>query len=461
METGLEDRAVTRDLRWGIKVPLPGYENKVLYVWFDAPIGYISSTVEWAANIGQPEKWREYWQDEQTRLIHFIGKDNIVFHAIIWPLILMGQEEYVLPADIPANEFLNLEGNKLSTSKNYAVWLDEYLKKFPPDPLRYCLAVNAPETKDADFSWKDFQARNNNELADILGNFINRTLIFIQKNFAGVIPDAGTLDKQDQEMLARVQQAPAKIGNYLEKFEVRKAITEFMDLARSANKYFNDQTPWNTFRSDQQKCATTLNVCARVCKSLAILMAPFIPFSAAELWQILNLQGAVDQQHWNDAGNPDFSHGHSLNEIKILFSKIEDETMEEEINKLKKISEQAPRKEKQEEPATPLLSYDDFQKIELRVAKVLAAEKVEKADKLLKLTVEIGAETRQIVAGIAQHYTPEQMIGRKIIVVANLEPAKIRGIESRGMLLAARSAQHNDLALLTIDKDFESGIKIS
>ncbi|MBD3289515.1 methionine--tRNA ligase [candidate division KSB1 bacterium] len=462
MESGLEDRAVTRDLKWGVPVPLKGYENKVLYVWFDAPIGYISSTVEWAEKIGQPDKWREYWQDEDTRLIHFIGKDNIVFHAIIWPLILMGHGEYVLPADIPANEFLNLEGNKLSTSKNYAVWLDEYLQKFPPDPLRYCLAVNAPETKDSDFLWKDFQARNNNELADILGNFVNRTLTFINKNFDRKIPAPGPLDDLDKEMLSRLKQAPEKIGNNLEAFQVRKAAAEFMDLARFANKYFNDQEPWITKKADITKCATTMNICARVCKGLAILMQPILPFSADKLWSILNIEGSVLDQTWSDAGQAHFDDGHSIGKLEILFNKIEDDVIEAEIEKLQKISEKQSDKQGEDTQVTnEKISFEEFQKIDLRLAKVLEAEKVEKTDKLMKLKIQVGSETRQIVAGIAQQYTPEQLVGKSIIVVANLEPAKIRGIESNGMLLAARSADQDDLALLTVEKDFESGIRIS
>jgi len=458
---GLEDRSVTRDLKWGIQVPLEGYENKVLYVWFDAPIGYISSTVEWAKKIGEPDKWKEYWQDKNTKLVHFIGKDNIVFHAIIWPLILMGHGDYVLPAEIPANEFLNLEGNKISTSKNYAVWLNEYLEKFPPDPLRYWLAVNAPETKDADFTWKDFQARNNNELADVLGNFINRTLTFVKKNFDKTVPEPNELDALDHEMLNRLQQAPSQISNFLEKYEVRKAITEFMDLARFANKYFNDQAPWLTNKSDPQKRATTMNISCRVCKGLAILMAPFVPFSAEKLWIMLNLKGKVVDQKWENAGTADFAKSHKLNKVKILFHKIEDDVIEQEIDKLRKIIEPVSAKEEEEQVMCDKISFQDFQKMELKVAKIIEAEKVEKANKLLKLKVEIGNETRQIVAGIAQNYTPEQLVGKQIVVVANLEPAKIRGIESNGMLLAAVDEKDDDLALITLDKEIKTGSRVS
>ncbi|MDZ7331422.1 MAG: methionine--tRNA ligase [candidate division KSB1 bacterium] len=457
-KTGLEDRAVTRDLRWGVPVPLPGYEDKVLYVWFDAPIGYISSTVEWAQKIGQPDKWKEYWQDSSTRLIHFIGKDNIVFHAIIWPLILMGHGDYILPDNIPANEYLNLEGNKISTSRNYAVWLDEYLAKFPADPLRYCLAANAPETKDADFSWKEFQQRNNNELADILGNFINRSLTFLKRHFHNAVPTPGPLDELDREMLSRLAQAPEDIGNLFENFEVRKAVAAFMDLARFANKYFNDQQPWITVKQQPEKCATTFYVCAQVLKGLAILMEPVLPFSARELWQMLNMSTPLADCRWEDAGQPNVPIGHRLNQPKILFNKLEDEIIEAEIKKLQAITNKSQKKT--EEPLMlEKIPYEQFQKVELRVATVVEAEKVEKADKLLKMKIDLGNEQRTIVAGIALHYTPEQMIGKQIVVVANLEPAKIRGIESNGMLLAAVSDDQK-LSLIVPEKLMPNGTAI-
>ncbi len=457
-KTGLEDRAVTRDLRWGVPVPLPGYEHKVLYVWFDAPIGYISSTVEWAQKIGQPDKWKEYWQDSSTRLIHFIGKDNIVFHAIIWPLILMGHGEYILPDNIPANEYLNLEGNKISTSRNYAVWLDEYLSKFPADPLRYCLAANAPENKDADFSWKEFQQRNNNELADILGNFINRSLTFLQKHFHNAVPSPGPMDELDREMLSRLAQAPEEIGNLFENFEVRKAVASFMDLARFANKYFNDQQPWVTVKQQPEKCATTFYVCCQVLKGLAILMEPVLPFSAQELWKMLNMKIPLSECRWEDAGQPDLPVGHRFNQSKILFTKLEDDVIEAEIRKLQAITNK--KKTESEEHLMPeKISYEQFQKVELRIATVLEAEKVEKADKLLKMKIDLGSEQRTIVAGIALHYTPEQMIGKQIVVVANLEPAKIRGIESNGMLLAAVS-DDQQLSLIVPEKQMPNGTAI-
>ncbi|MCU0644278.1 MAG: methionine--tRNA ligase [bacterium] len=457
-KTGLEDRAVTRDLRWGVQVPLPGYENKVLYVWFDAPIGYISSTIEWAQNIGQPEKWKEYWADRSTRLIHFIGKDNMVFHAIIWPLFLMGHGEYVLPDNIPANEYLNLEGGKFSKSRDHAVWLDKYLKKFPPDPLRYCLAANAPETKDADFTWKEFQQRNNSELADILGNFVNRSLTFLQKNFDNRVPQPGEFDGLDKEMLSRLRQAPEEIGNLLENFEVRKAVSAFMDLARFANKYFNDQQPWITLKQNPQKCATTFHVCIQVLKGLAVLMEPVLPFSARDLWSMLNFSSPVADQYWEEAGNADVPMGHQLNQSKILFQKIEDDVMEAEILKLKHVTDKTNEQQK-EQIMSEKISYDQFKTIELRIATVLEAEKVEKADKLLKMKIDLGDEQRMIVAGIALNYTPEQMVGKQVVVVANLEPAKIRGIESNGMLLAAVT-DDNKLSVLVPEKEMPNGSKI-
>lgn len=458
LNTGLEDRAVTRDLRWGVPVPLKGYEDKVLYVWFDAPIGYISSTMEWAQKIGQPDKWKEYWMDPATRLIHFIGKDNIVFHAIIWPLFLMGHGDYILPDDIPANEYLNLEGAKFSTSRNYAVWLDEYLEKFPPDPLRYCLAANAPETKDADFSWREFQQRNNSELADILGNFINRSLTFLNKNFNNTVPEPGHFDALDQEMVRRLAQAPTEIGKLLEHFEVRKAVAALMDLARFANKYFNDQQPWITIKRDRQKCATTFYLCAQVIRGLAILMEPVLPFSARKLWAMLNGTQPLEQQHWDEAGQLRLAPGQRLGQAKILFEKIEDQAIEPEIQKLQAVLNQTTPKTEEKVMSEPI-AYDQFQNIELRLARVIAAEKVEKADKLLKLQIDLGDETRQIVAGIARAYRPEDVIGKQIVVVANLEPAKIRGIESNGMLLAAVTAD-DQLSLIVPEKELPNGTKI-
>ncbi|MFQ5863776.1 MAG: methionine--tRNA ligase [bacterium] len=463
---GLTERAVTRDLTWGIKVPLKEAEGKVIYVWFEAVLGYISSTKEWAQTMGQPDRWKEYWQDENCRLIHFIGKDNIVFHAIMFPAILMAKEGYVLPINVPANEYLNIEGQKISTSRKYAIWLEDYLEKFPPDPLRYCLASIAPETKDSDFSWKDFQTRNNSELVGILGNFVNRSLTFIEKNFGNKIPAHNSLDDLDRWMLQRICEAPEKVGEALEKFEVRNALKEFMDVARDANKYFNDQEPWRTVRDDNQKCSTTLHICSQVSKTLAVLMSPFMPFTSEKLWRLLNLKGNVYDQNWYQAGSRFVEAGHALNKPEILFSKIDDKIIEEEIEKLQKVSqtlevpEPSGKEKKVQKEKTNLISISEFKKVDLRVAKVVKAERVENADKLLRLDVNLGEEQRQIVAGIAEYYEPSSLLDKNIIVVVNLQPATIRGLESQGMLLAAEDDSGN-LSLVTVDKDIATGAKIT
>ena len=334
-QEGLTDRAITRDIDWGVPVPLPNAEGKVLYVWFDAPIGYISSSIEWAQRLGTPDRWKEYWFDSKTRLIHFIGKDNIVFHAIVWPATLMGHGEYILPSQIPANEFLNIEGRKISTSRNWAVWVDEYLETFPPDPLRYWLEANAPESKDADFTWKDFQARNNGELADILGNLINRNLSFIERHFSAKVPAAGALNDADRAIFAAVEQATDRIAAALEQFQVRRAVTELMDLARSGNKYFNDSAPWESIKTDPQRCATTLNTVLQLQGALAALMEPFLPFSAEKLWSMLNAPGNLHDQTWNDIPNLRLAPNRPLGKREILFKKIEDDVIENQVAKLK------------------------------------------------------------------------------------------------------------------------------
>jgi methionyl-tRNA synthetase len=473
IKEGLPERAITRDITWGVPVPLPGYEGKVLYVWFDAPIGYISATKVWAQRLGQPEKWKDYWMNPSTKLVHFIGKDNIVFHAIVWPAMLMAQDGYILPADVPANEFLNLEGRKFSTSRNFAVWLHEYLEKFPPDPLRYTLAINMPEGKDADFSWKEFQARNNNELADVLGNFVNRTLTFVKRNCGNRVPPLGQLNERDQRMLDLIQAWPQKLSESYERYEFRRATQELMDLARHANKYFNDEEPWRTLKEDRSRCDTTLHLCLQLCKALAVLMAPTLPFSAARLWKMLNLPGEVEKQNWlvPRSGTP-FPEKHQLNEPEILFAKIEDEAIAPEIARLQQALQGAsqptkpePKVETKAPPKAPssaapaTVSIEAFQQLDLRVAEILAAEKVEKADKLLKLKIRVGTEERQLVAGIAQHYKPEELVGKKIVIVANLQPAKIRGIESQGMILAA-STEDGKLAIVAPEREIASGAKV-
>ncbi len=454
IKQGLQDRAVTRDLSWGIKVPLPEADGKVIYVWFEAVLGYISSTKEWAQKIGEPERWKEYWQNENCKLIHFIGKDNIVFHAVMFPAFLIAKGGYVLPADVPANEFLNIEGEKISTSRDYAIWLNDYLDRFPPDPLRYYLAAIAPETKDSDFSWRDFQTRNNSELVGILGNFVNRSLTFIEKNFGNVVPECHTLDETDQGLLTRLAEAPRQISAAIEKYEVRQALKSLIDVARDANKYFNDKEPWVAIRKDRDACSTTLYVCVQICKALAIQMAPFMPFSAETLWQMLNLQGDVHRQDWLRSGTDRLPVGHKLNRPAILFEKLEDEVIEAEIKKLQE-------KSRKNQPLTEekkLISIDQFKAIDLRVAKVLSAEKVEKTDKLLRVEVELGNEKRQIIAGMAEFLDPAELSGKNVIIVANLEPATIRGLESQGMLLAAEDG--GALSLLTVEKEINSGAQV-
>jgi methionyl-tRNA synthetase len=332
---GLTDRPITRDIDWGIPVPLPGAEGKVLYVWFDAPIGYLSSTVEWAQNLQTPDRWQDYWKDPNTRMIHFIGKDNIVFHAIVWPAVLMGQDGFILPDDVPANEFLTIEGEKLSTSRNWAVWVDDYLEVFPPDPLRYYLAANAPENKDADFTWKDFQARNNGELADVLGNLINRSLSFVEKQFGGRVPPAGELGPADQAVLDAIAAAASAIGAALDSFQVRRAVGELMDLARLGNKYFNDSAPWATAKTDRARCATTLNTTLQLELALAALMEPVLPFSAEKLWKMLNAPGSVREQRWGGIPELRLPEGHPLGARDILFRKIEDDIIEAQIARLR------------------------------------------------------------------------------------------------------------------------------
>ena len=459
---GLKDRAVTRDLSWGVPVPedVAKRQNvdasgKVLYVWFDAPIGYISATKEWAQQQGDPDKWKEYWQRDDTKLIHFIGKDNIVFHCLIFPAMLMAHGDFVLPENIPANEFLNLEGDKLSTSRNYAVWLDEFLETFDPDQLRYCLASILPETRDADFSWKDFQARYNNELADILGNFVNRALIFIQKNFDGRAPEKGELDPTDKELQKILLEAPDKIGKHIDNFQIRQGVRDAIDIARQANKYFNDKMPWKTIKSEPATCATTLSLCLETIKTLSVILEPVIPFTCVKMKKLINFERENNTNQWDNCGEFSIEAGHQINKPKILFNKIEDDIIDKEIEKLKGSPQPEIVKEKEEN----LISFDQFSKIDLRVAEVIEAERVPKTDKLMKLQIKIGDETRQIVAGIAEHYDVDQLKGKKIIVVANLEPTKIRDEMSNGMLLAAKD--DGKLTLLTTVENINSGAKVS
>jgi len=453
----LQDRAVTRDLNWGVPVPLTHYPNKVLYVWFDAVLGYISSTKEWAERIGEPERWKKYWQDESTRYIAFIGKDNVVFHCIVFPAMLMARGGYILPDNVPANEFLNLEGGKFSKSRNNAIYVKDFLASFEPDLLRYTMTTILPETRDSDFYWKDFQAKSNNELADIFGNFINRTLAFAEKNFAGVVPPTGSLNERDREIVNVLKRTPATAGELFERFKFREGTAEIMNLARAANKYFNDSEPWKTVRSDKNECATTIHICLQIVRSLAVLFAPVVPFSTDKIWTMVGMKTRLADEQWDEAGEMKLRSGQKLNKAEIVFKKIEDEAIEKELDKLKpSAGEDAPPAEKTTLPFKPTISLEEFQKVDLRVGKIVACERVPKSKKLLKLQVEIGSERRQIVAGIAEQRTPEELLGKTIIVVANLAPVKLMGVESQGMLLATNGTGEA-FALLTVSDEVDSG----
>jgi len=453
----LQDRAVTRDLNWGVPVPLDRFPSKVLYVWFDAVLGYISSTKEWAQRIGEPERWKSYWQDESTRYIAFIGKDNVVFHCIVFPAMLMARGGYILPDNVPANEFLNLEGGKFSKSRNNAIYVKDFLASFEPDLLRYTMTSILPETRDSDFYWKDFQAKSNNELADIYGNFINRTLAFAEKNFGGIVPKLGPLNERDREIVSFLKKTPSAAGQLFEQFKFREGAAEIMNLARAANKYFNDSEPWKTVKSDREQCATTLHICLQIVRSLAVLMAPIVPFSSAKIWAMIGMQPRLEDEQWDDAGAMRIPEGQKLNKAEIVFKKIEDEAIGKELEKLTPPEGEAvPAAAKTMTPLKPQITFEDFQKVDLRVAKITACEPVPKSKRLLKLQVEIGTEQRQIVAGIAEQRKPEDLVGKTVIVVANLAPAKLMGVESQGMLLAT-SGSGDAFALLTVSNEVDSG----
>ncbi len=448
-DRGLADRSVTRDLAWGVPVPLPEAQDKVMYVWFDAPIGYISSTKEWAELQGHPDRWQDYWLDEKTRLVHFIGKDNIVFHAIVWPAMLMAHGDFVLPADIPANEFLNLEGDKLSTSRNWAVWLPDYLRQFPADPLRYALAVNLPENRDVDFTWRDFQARNNNELADVLGNFINRVAVFIKNNYLGRVPSFSTDDERSLEIRKAIEAAPARLGELIDGYRIKDAAREVMTLAALGNRYFDHEAPWRAFKQDRDRCDRTINTCLQLVSALEVLLYPFLPYTSRKLGAMLGL----GRRSWDDAAHPALPV--ELGRIEVLFGKIDEATIKVQIDRLgrKEAEPVIPTKEKN------VITFEEFKKLELAVARVVAAEPVPGADKLLKLQIDLGKEQRQIVAGIAKAYRPEELVGKSIVVVTNLAPAKIRGVESNGMLLAAVSGE--TMALVVPDRAIAPGAAVS
>lgn len=451
LDNGLQPRAVTRDLDWGVPVPLENAEGKVLYVWFDAPIGYISATKELT-----PE-WEKYWKDPETRMIHFIGKDNIVFHCIIFPAMLKAEGSYILPDNVPANEFLNLEGDKISTSRNWAVWLHEYLRDFEgkQDVLRYVLTANAPETKDNDFTWKDFQARNNNELVAIYGNFINRVLVLTHKYFGGIVPERAELESIDREVLEAVPQLVKKVEKNLDNFHFRDALKECMNLARVGNKYLADTEPWKVIRTDEERVKTILNVCLQVAADLSTLTEPFIPFSAAKLRGFLNI-GAVA---WKEMGDGVLPAGHRLNGVGLLFDKIEDEQIRRQTDRLMETKKANEMASAEVVPAKPDIAFDDFAKLDIRAGRIIAAEKVAKTRKLLKLTIDTGIDTRTVVSGIAEYYAPEEIVGRQVSILVNLEPKELKGIRSQGMILMAENAD-GSLAFVEPDKAVKPGSEI-
>lgn len=517
LKAGLGDRAMTRDMEWGISVPVEGYEHKKLYVWFDAPFGYITNTKALYEAQGEPDGWRRWWQSPDTRYVPFIGKDNIVFHTLIFPATLMGYNDYaqsraqqgdvaepaeqgteiphyILPDNVPACEFLNLEGRKFSKSKNWGIDLRDYLAEYDPDPLRYVLAANMPENKDTDFTWREYQARMNNELADILGNFVNRTATFVMRYFDGVIPPLVSSEKEelvrqllsedmehfaetnaDREiiltdlrpkfmkyfnetdllMLLEMTQAPARIADRYRSFRFREAVLETMNIARAANKYFNDSEPWKTRKEDLERCGTTLNICLQVVRSLAILFEPVLPYTAAKLWDLLNVQQDKEDSWWS-AAELRLKSGRKINEPTILFEKFDDETVAKEVAKLGAgVLDQEGEEEVVDVQLKPEVTIEDVMKLDLRVATVTSAEKVKKSNKLLRLELKVGNTNRQIVAGIAKGYKPEELVGKKIVVVANLKPAKLMGVESQGMLLAANAPNGEQPPILVMLTDGE------
>ncbi|AGA78545.1 methionine--tRNA ligase [Echinicola vietnamensis] len=431
---GLQARSMTRDMDWGVPVPVEGAEGKVLYVWFDAPIGYISSTKEWAAEKGV--EWEPYWKDEDTKLVHFIGKDNIVFHCIIFPAILKTHGDYVLPDNVPANEFLNLEGEKISTSRNWAVWLHEYLKEFPgkQDVLRYVLTANAPEAKDNDFTWKDYQGRNNSELVAIYGNFVNRAVVLTHKYFDGIVPERAGLSAYDQEVLEGLAAYPDKIAASIEKFRFREALGLVMDFARMGNKYLADTEPWKSIKEDKDRTGTVLNIALNIAANLGVVSAPFLPFTAQKLADMLGTAGV----NWTEAGNSEIlKGGETIGKATLLFEKVEDSVVEQQVNKLLETKKQNEAANTPVEPVKDTIAFDDFTKMDLRVVTVLEAEKMKKSKKLLKLVVDTGLGKRTVLSGISEYYKPEDLIGKQVTMLINLAPRKMMGIESEGMILMA------------------------
>lgn len=451
LNDGLKPRAMTRDLNWGVPVPLPDAEGKVLYVWFDAPIGYISFTKEWAEKNGK--NWKDYWQNENTDLIHFIGKDNIVFHCIIFPAMMKAHGDYVMPKNVPAFEFLNLENDKISTSRNWAVWAHEYVEEFPgqQDVLRYALLSSAPETKDNNFTWKDFQTKNNSELVGIFGNFINRVAVLIHKYYNGIVPEGNT----NAEELKEIEKHAQEISTFLENFEFRNALSSLMNLARFGNQYLQTEEPWKTIKDNPERTAQSLFVSAQIAVALAQLCEPFMPFSSEKLLKMFN----VEKKNWNDIHGVLVESGHQINEASLLFSKIEDDVIEAQIQKLENTKQTNKKTNPNANPMKDEITFDDFTKIDLRTATILEAEKVEKADKLLKFKVDTGVDVRTVVSGVAESFTPEECIGKQVMILLNLAPRKIRGIESQGMLLLTTKPD-GKLSFVTPDDKVENGVEI-
>lgn len=452
IDSGLMPRAVTRDLDWGVPVPVEGVEGKVLYVWFDAPIGYISATKELT------EDWETYWKDPETRMLHFIGKDNIVFHCIIFPSMLKAEGTFNLPENVPANEFLNLENDKISTSRNWAVWLHEYLEEFPgkEDVLKYVLTANAPETKDNDFTWKDFQNRNNNELVAVLGNFVNRALVLTQKYYDGEVPARGELSEHDKETLAEIAKIKGEVEKSIDSFRIRESLKNAMDLARLGNKYLADEEPWKVVKTDAERVKTIMNICLQITANLTICLEPFLPFSMEKLRGFLNLE----KMDWEKLGETDLlPSGHKVNKPELLFEKIEDKVIDAQLQKLadtKKANEMA---EATAAPAKENIEFDDFVKMDVRAGTVIECEKVAKTKKLLKLKIDTGIDQRIVVSGIAEYYKPEELIGKQVSILVNLAPKKLRGIESQGMILCAENAD-GTLSIVSPDKAVKNGSEI-
>jgi methionyl-tRNA synthetase len=461
IDDGLRPRAVTRDLEWGIPVPVDGGEGKVLYVWFDAPIGYISSTKEWAEREGK--NWEDYWKDENTKLVHFIGKDNIVFHCIIFPSMLKAHGGYILPENVPANEFLNLEGNKLSTSKNWAVWLHEYLEEFPnqQDVLRYTLTANAPENKDNDFTWKDFQAKNNNELVAIFGNFINRVVVLTNKYYDGQVPVAGEFTEVDEDTLAAIKHFPESIGKSIQRYRFREASQELMNLARLGNKYLADEEPWKVIKVDEKRVKTIMYVALQISAALAVVSEPFLPFTSDKLKKMLHISNENDRS-WNDVSEKEvlLPSNHQIGSAELLFSKIEDKTVTTQLEKLAATKKANEQENKVIEPQKETIDFEDFTKLDMRVGTILEAVKVAKTKKLLQLKVDVGIDVRTIVSGIAESFSPEDIIGQQVTVLTNLAPRKIRGVESQGMILMTDTPD-GKLAFVEPEQKVSNGQQIS